>query len=67
MDKHYIVKKSTVRWVLCIVALMMAVAVIVNYAWGSMQLMILRLASVFFTSLVVLLVVYWMFLHGKRN
>jgi hypothetical protein len=46
---------------------MMAVAVIVNYAWGSMQLMILRLASVFFTSLVVLLVAYWMFLHGKRN
>ena len=67
MDKHYIIKKSTVKWVLCIIALMMAVAVIVNYAWGSMQLMILRLASAFFASLVALLVAYWVLLHGKRH
>jgi len=66
MDNHYIIKKSTVKWVLCIIALMMAVAVIVNYAWGSMQLMILELASAFFASLVVLLVAYWVLLHGKK-
>lgn len=67
MDKHYIVKKSTVHWGMCLVVIMIAIAALVNYGWVYLQMVALKMTLGFFILLFVLMLMYMVVRHGTQS